>query len=106
MSLNDGMASKRASGIRCHYCNDSGIQRQAYRRRTEGMANHGRLPLELADGVVPRRKVSRWSPCSTSGGPSNANVRMLIQTPPYQDSSTLRSVPVHLPDILYFLLAV
>jgi hypothetical protein len=81
-------------------------QESNVKHTAEGMANHGRLPLELADGVVPRRKVSRWSPYSTSGGPSNAIFRTLIQTPPYQDSSTLRSVPVHLADILYFLLAV
>ena len=81
-------------------------QESNVKHTAEGMANHGRLPLELAEGVVPLRKVSRWSPCSTSGGPSNAIFRTLIQTPPYQDSSTLRSVPVHLADILYFLLAV
>src|SRR6184192_1767214 len=103
MGLDDGMTSQKPTQTCATIVT---TQESNVKHTAEGMANHGRLPLELADGVVPRRKVSRWSPCSTSGGPSNAIFRTLIQTPPYQDSSTLRSVPVHLADILYFLLAV
>jgi hypothetical protein len=73
-------------------------QQSNVKHTAEGMANHGRLPLELADGVVPCRKVSRRSRWSTSGGSSNA-----IFKGAHTNSS---DVPVHLAGILYLLLAV